>query len=427
MLPAYAKAHDLDYSVREGWLTGCLNRIIKSGKKSSGGKKEDGDTEVVLGIAFPTDLPIMNSSEVIDGVTYYGFKEDLDHPEIYDGTVENRFHVILDDFKPDVVHIFGTEFPHTLAMIRAFGRPERVLLGIQGVCSAIAEEYMALIPEEVQNSATFRDKLKDDSLLQQQEKYKIRGEHERESIMLAGNITGRTAFDREKTSAINPEAKYYAMNETMRSAFYSGKWKEKGAEPHSIFLSQGDYPLKGFHFMLEAMPEILAKYPDAHLYVAGNNIIGKSKSKYPYFLRASAYGKYIKSLISRNHLKKKVTMVGMLSEDEMKQRYLSSSVFVCPSILENSPNSVGEAMLLGVPVVAARTGGIPDMIAENKDGLLFEKGNPSELARCILQIWDEPVISAVYSDNARNHARQTHDPDANYARLLEIYNNIIRG
>ncbi len=422
MLPAYAIAHDLDYSVREGWLTGCLNRIVKAGEGAS-----EGETELELGIAFPTDLPISSIGEVIDGVTYYGFKEDLDHPEIYDGTVENRFHVILDDFKPDVVHIFGAEFPHALAMIRAFGHPERVLLGIQGICSAIAEEYMANLPEEVQKSATLRDKLKEDSLLQQQEKFKIRGEHEREAIMLAGNITGRTAFDKEHTGKINPAARYFKMNETMRPAFYEGKWDEKEAEAHSIFLSQGDYPLKGLHFMLEAMPAILEKYPDAHLYVAGNNIIGRSKSKYPYFLRASAYGKYIKSLISKKRLKKKVTMIGMLSEEEMKRQFLESSVFVCPSIVENSPNSVGEAMLLGVPVVAARTGGIPDLIKENKDGLLFEKGNPADLARCILQIWDEPVIAAVYGDNARAHARQTHDADTNYRRLLEIYNTINKG
>ena len=177
--------------------------------------------------------------------------------------------------------------------------------------------------------------------------------------------------------------------------------------------------------MLSAMPEILEKYPDAHLYVAGNNIMGRSK--YPYFLRASAYSKYIKSLISKNKLKKKVTMLGALTDEGMKQQFLESSVFVCPSIIENSPNSVGEAMLLGVPVVAARTGGIPDMIAENKDGLLFEKGNVQELAKCILQIWDEPVISAVYGDNAAVHARATHDADANYRRLVEIYKTIISG
>jgi glycosyltransferase involved in cell wall biosynthesis len=417
MLPAYAIAHDMDYSCREGWLSGCLNRIIA--------EKKD-DEKIELGICFPAAGDISSSSEVIDGITYYGFRENLDHPEVYDGTVENRFHVILDDFAPDIVHIFGTEFPHTLAMIRAFGRPERVLLGIQGVCAAIAREYMAGIPEEVQASITFRDRIKEDSLRQQQEKFKVRAEYERESVMLTGNITGRTAFDKEETSNINPSARYFQMNETMRPSFYMGKWSEKKAEPHSIFLSQGDYPLKGFHLVLQAMPKVLEKYPDAHLYVAGNNIIGKGKSKYPYFLRASAYGKYIKSLIGRYKLKKKVTMLGTLDEQGMKEQFLKSSLFVCPSVVENSPNSLGEAMLLGVPIVASRAGGIPSMLTEHKDGLLFEKGNVEDLAGKILQIFDEPVIAAVYGDNSSSHARITHNPDTNYKRLMEIYQTIIK-
>ena len=223
---------------------------------------------------------------------------------------------------------------------------------------------------------------------------------------------------------INPDAAYYAMNETMRPCFYDGKWEEKNAEPHSIFLSQGDYPLKGFHFVLQALPKILEKYPDAHLYVAGNNIIGKGKSKYPYFLRASAYGKYIKSLIAKGGLKNDVTMVGMLSDEEMKAQFLKSSLFICPSVVENSPNSVGEAMLLGVPLLASEAGGIPSLLRSGKEGMLFEKGNVDKIAECIIQMWDEPVIAAVYGDNAAKKARVTHDADTNYKRLIEIYEEI---
>lgn len=415
MLPAYARAHELDFSVREGWLSGCFNRITKV---------QESEREISLGICFPAPGDIASSSEVIDGVTYYGFEEDLNHPEKYDEALEERFAKILEDFKPDIVHIFGTEFPHALAMVKAYDSPQRVLLGIQGLCGRIADEYMARLPESVQKAATFRDRLKEDSLLQQQEKYRIRGEREKELIRLVGNITGRTDFDRKETNAINPEARYFPMNETMRPAFYEGKWQEKDAISHSILLSQGDYPLKGFHFMLEAMPRILEKYPDAHLYVAGNNIIGKGQSKYPYFLRASAYGKYLRSLISSRKLKKKVTMVGMLSEEEMKEKMLQSSLFVCSSILENSPNSLAEAMLLGMPIVAARVGGIPSMIQNNKECIFFEGGNSDQLADAIIQMWDEPVISAVYGDNAQKHALLTHDPDANYQKLMKIYRDI---
>ena len=64
---------------------------------------------------------------------------------------------IIRDFKPDVVHIFGTEFPHALACARAYRRPSRILIGIQGLISACADVYMADLPRNIQHKVTFRD------------------------------------------------------------------------------------------------------------------------------------------------------------------------------------------------------------------------------------------------------------------------------
>ena len=142
----------------------------------------------------------------------------------------------------------------------------------------------------MQRKVTFRDFLRRDSLKQQQEKFYLRGKNEIEAISLAGHITGRTRFDREGTSRINGKALYHSMNETMRSSFYEGMWDPEACEKHSIFLGQGDYPLKGFHFLLQAMPEILKKYPDAMLYVSGNSVIShqtvREKIKLPEIGRA---------------------------------------------------------------------------------------------------------------------------------------------
>lgn len=431
MLPAFARAKGLPWSDREGWLSGAYEKIKKSGESG----------KVTLGICFPGNED--RGAEKLDGVSFYIFKENLNTPEIYDPELEKSMKRIIEDFSPDLIHVFGTEFPHSLAAIKAFGKPERTLLGIQGLCSEIAGVYMAGLPSDVQSAATFRDKYKNDSLIQQQEKYLKRGENEIEAIKLAGHITGRTEFDREKVLDIHSDAVYHKMNETMRSTFYEDAWRSVNTVPHSIFLSQGDYPLKGFHYMLDAMPEIIKEFPDTKLYVAGNSIIGKikrktvtipdeqksasGKSKYPMAIRISAYGKYLKKLIRRNRLGGKVVMLGKLSAEQMKEQLLKSNVFVCPSVLENSPNSVAEAMLLGVPVVASETGGIPSMMDKNVDGLLFENENAGSLAKCIIQIFREPVIAAVYGDNARKHAQHTHDPERNYKRLIEIYDEIMKG
>ena len=100
---------------------------------------------------------------------------------------------------------------------------------------------------------------------QQQNKFYQRAGNERQALLLTDHITGRTEFDRAETAKINPRANYYSMNETMRQEFYEGRWKPEQTECHSIFLGQGDYPLKGMHFLLEAMGRLKESYPDLKL------------------------------------------------------------------------------------------------------------------------------------------------------------------
>ena len=353
----------------------------------------------------------------------YGFREDLKRPELYEDGLEKRFAGILADFKPDLVHIFGTEFPHALAMVRAFQKPERTLVSIQGLVGACAESYMADLPVDVQRSVTLRDFLRKDSLRQQQEKFRIRGIREKEVLSSCAHVAGRTRFDREGTLSCNPGLKYHKLNETMRSCFYEGSWSREKCRSFEIFVSQGDYPLKGFHYLLSAMQEILQEFPQAHISVAGISITGYDTLKEK--LKISGYGKYLRKLMKENHLEEKVSVLGNLTDVQMKEAYLNSHVFVCPSSLENSPNSLGEAMLLGVPCVASRTGGIPDMAEEDKSALFFEKGNVHELASCIRRIFRDDALAESLSAQARIRGRQNHDGDANYRRLLEIYREIL--
>lgn len=413
MLPAIGQELHLPYSNREGWLSGIFERVCSA------------EAPFTLGICFPLDT---EQRLTVQGVRCYSFKENLNTPEIYDAELENSFARIFEDFKPDIIHIFGTEFPHTLAAVKAFHYPVRTLIGIQGLCGEIAKAYMAGLPEKVQNQVTFRDMVRKDSIRQQQEKFVLRGRHEAEAVMGCGNITGRTRFDREGTAKINPHALYYSMNETMRKEFYTGEWKLADCQEHSIFLGQGDYPLKGMHFVLEALALLLPKYPDAQLIVAGNSVTLHRTLKEK--LKLSAYGKYLLSLMKKHDLEDKVIIAGKLNAEEMKQRFLKSSVFVCASVLENSPNTIGEAQLLGVPVIASAVGGIPDMIEDKRDGLLFPAGDVKKLAERIEALWDRSrddtglCLAERISEQARKRARITHDGENNYLRLLEIYSAI---
>lgn len=418
ILPAIARQLGVPYSNREGWLTAMMDRFLQ----------EQHRNRITLGIAFPVTEELGNIDRDMtfgeeESCHCYGFMEDLSAPEKYDSAIEDRMKEILEDFKPDIVHIFGTEFPHTLACLRAYRRPARTLISIQGLVSSCAEAYMADLPTSVQRQITFRDFVKKDSLKQQQMKFQKRGLYEKEAIRLTGHIAGRTDFDREMTSNINPEAKYHLLNETMRSCFYRDRWKRNECIPYSIFLSQGDYPLKGFHYLLQAMPMVLAQYPEAQVFVAGNNIL--RNETWQDRLKRSAYGKYLKKLIRDNHLKEKVTMLDSLDAEGMKEQFLKSHVFVCPSALENSPNSLGEAMLLGVPCVAADVGGVHNILMDGGDGLLYPAGSVEGLAEKLIEIFSKESISQQYSQNARRHARETHDADQNYYKMIRIYEEIV--
>lgn len=416
-VPAIATQLNLPVSNREGWLTGLIEKI--SLKPISG--------RFTLGVAFPVEGEgvVINRELTMSEncrIQTYGFGEDLNKPYIYNPALEDTFKEIIADFEPDIVHIFGTEFPHTLAAVRAYNKPENTLIGIQGLCSRIAESYSADIPVSVKYGFTFRDILKRDNVWQQIEKFRKRGANEIEALKLTGHVAGRTDFDRSAVKAINPNATYHHLGETMRPPFYKGSWNIENCIPHSIFLSQGDYPLKGFHYILKAMPKIIERYPDTVLYVAGANILSQETTKD--FLKRCSYAKYLNKLIRQNRLGNHVVMLGKLDAEQMKEQYLASNVFVCPSSLENSPNSLGEAMLLGVPCVAANVGGIPSMMVGGQDGILYTAGDINALSTAIMEIFDKEEITKLYSRNAKHHAYENHDSDNNYSELMILYYNM---
>ena len=423
MLPFIAKSLGHKIVVKEGWLSGLSGSIMANKSNNN----------ITLSIAFPESdaLSFVKGDDSLfykgtaQGIDYYIFREDTVHPEKYDESIEKSLKEIVNDFEPDIVHIFGTEYPHTLAMTKAFTHPSRILVGIQGLCSSIADVYMADLPYSVQKKKTFRDFIKKDGLYEQQEKFVLRGENEKKALAVVGNVTGRTDFDREVTSKLAPQAKYYFMNETLRAEFYKEEWDIDRIERYSLFLSQGNYPIKGLHYVLDILADVVKVYKDTVLYVAGDVITANETIKDK--IKISGYGKYLLKLIKKNGLEENVKFVGRLNSDKMCARFLKTHVFICPSAIENSPNSVGEAMLLGVPVVAADVGGIPNLLEDGRDGFLYDHTKKQQLKDCILRIFNDDKLAMNMSSNARVHARRTHDPKANYNTLMDIYAKINRG
>ena len=325
-------------------------------------------------------FPVSGNENIIkkekDGIKYFGFSRKTQDPKVYEKTIEDVFESIVQEIDPDMIHIFGTEFPHTLSMMKVCQRLEikkRVVISIQGLCYYIAKHYCANLPVNIVKKSTFRDFVKHDNIQQQKKTFEVRGEYEKEALQLAEHVIGRTEWDKACVKQLNGKLNYYKCNENMRLSFYENQWNFDKCEQHSIFISQSYYPLKGFHHVLEAAAIIKRKYKDIRIYTTGKNVFELSRTEK---LKEGSYSKYIRKLISEYGLKENVMFLGFLSEKEMCERYLKSNVFVSASSIENSSNSVAEAMLLGMPIVASAVGGIPDMLEDKKEGYLYQSDAP---------------------------------------------------
>lgn len=325
---------------------------------------------------------------------------------------------IKDEIQPDIVHIHGTEFTHGLAYVQACGS-DNVVVSIQGMKSVIADYYTAgLSFMEIISNLTIHDVLKG-GIYAEQRDFRRTGELEKKLLRSVNHVIGRTSWDKAHTWAINPKLKYHFCNESLRAEFMDGsKWSYDCCTKHTIFLSNAIYPLKGFHQMLKAMPIILKFYPDTTVRVAGNDIT--SYRGLNAIRHNTTYWNIIRGLIKKFNLSEKIIFTGNLNAEQMKQEYLKTNVYVCPSSIENSPNSIGEAQVLGVPCVASYVGGIPDLM-QGLENNMFRFDDIEMLAYKVCDVFADTSISSPIVEAALSR----HNVQENKKQLVNIYKAIV--
>lgn len=409
------------------WL---CNTIPSAVRRALGGSPADGmwmehvlsDIRRLGGIDLRLLCPgAETSGKLEDGTEYALFTEKKAY--VYNRGLEECFTRQLREFQPEVIHIWGAEYGHALAMVNAAknaGMEKRTVISIQGLCSIIARHYCEGLPHWVCQRSSFRDFLRQDNVLQQQHIFERRGRLERMALERTSHVIGRTDWDRAITRQYNPEVTYHFCNETLRQCFYQGSWRYRDCKKHRIFISSCLYPLKGFHYLLEAFETVLTEFPDATICVPGQSIFPANLEQR---LRQEYYCRYMERFCREGGLTDKITFLGTLSAEQMKAAFLEANVFVMPSTIENSPNSLGEAMLLGVPCVASDVGGVSNLLHPG-EGYVYQSTAPYMLAHYIMEVFRQQEQAEQMGRLASSHARQTHDPEKNLEALLNTYREI---
>ncbi len=374
--------------------------------------------EVQLVIACPINGETY-SGKKIGNISYYAFSR-VDS--------KKSLQSLIKEVHPDCIHIWGTEYAHSYDAICAAEEEyllDKTIVSIQGLVSVYAEHYTNGIPHEVVHGRTLKELLGRPNIADWQKIMEKQGKLEIATLKKARHCIGRTDWDYACVKQINQEISYHFCNETLRGGFYQYRWDYKKCKKHSIFFSQAHYPIKGLHHLLKALPIICREFPDTEVHIVGNNFLKKLNWKEK--LKTSSYEKYLISLEKEYTLEERIHWLGPLNEEQMIQQFCSANVFVCASNIENSSNSIGEAMLLGVPVVASDVGGIKSLMEHNVEGLLYQETAPYMLAACVIQLFKDCDKARKIGKNARNRALITHNEEKNIETLKDIYHGICGG
>jgi len=113
------------------------------------------------------------------------------------------------------------------------------------------------------------------------------------------------------------------------------------------------------------------------------------------------------------------------TEEQMAELYSASDVFVCPTLDDNLPNTIIEAMSCGVPVIASRVGGVSDLIEDGKDGWLFNPNDSAMLAEKILTLFKEQIKASKAGLEARLKIQKSFTLSLQADNYINIYKDIL--
>lgn len=390
-----------------GWLASLKKEIIKC-------------SDVTLGIAFCKEHCFQKV--VQDNISYYVVPnyhksrkdkyldfihiKDVTRDEIQWSHYENQLKMVIDDFKPDVIEIFGSEFYFSLAARVSKHIP--TVLHFQGILSLYI--YIFLPPgiskwQYIMSGKGLRGKYNNFQYLA----YWQRSAYREKAVLKAvPHVIGRTDWDKQAIAVLNPNAKYHYGGEILRDVFYENKER---TIPSKITISSTiSFPTyKGYDVILK-VANILKN--ELHLDFVWN-VYGNINPD------------FMEKQVGLRHEGVDVRLCGVASPTQLRDALLESTMYFHPSYTENSPNSVCEAQILGVPVVASRVGGIDSLVEHGKTGFLYPVTDPYIAAYYIKYLVDNPDVNIAIGKAAKQVATARHDKKKIVNELMETYQEMI--
>ncbi len=379
------------------------------------------EENIELGIAFldSTENDYVNSYK---NVTYFPIRDNkfkskkilyrLAH------SIENKQYLnnclrIIEFFKPDIINIFGTESFYG-RIINLTNIP--VVVHIQSILNPCLYNWFPVNYKQVDvlMKSNLFNLIKGSGLFHDYYRFKKQAYREIEYYKNCHYFLGRTDWDRKLTHLLSPKSQYYHIDEVLREEFYGEHWhtiKDRDYIVLSSTINPNIY--KGLEIIFKSA-QIIEKFTDLKVKW---NIIGISKKDEIFHLFKNQSNSTFKNV--------EIILKGKLTSKELIKELLNSDIFVHPSHIDNSPNSICEAMLLGMPVISTYVGGIPGLIDHCIDGVLINSYDPFHLAAEILHLANNKDKQCEFSQNARERAKVRHNPLKIANELLHVYNSIL--
>ena len=404
VLPKVAHLVDEDKIPFGGWVSNMLDQLSE-----------------VEGIEISVVMRCQTSSVInvsIDDVNYYLIpKKSNDSFDVEQVDCE----YVLKEVNPDIVHVEGSESAQGLRFLKAWKGLN--VVSMQGILNGY-KQYE--VPNLLSYSSNFPSLIRDSiDYLALWVNYKLnftkRVDLEKQTISAAKNILGRTHWDKFHSYNINKDAPYFECARVLRKGFYENLWNIENIKRHRIFIGNSAQGRKGPHIVFRAIKNLITEYPNVELVIAGVDPFQNTKNN------RVGYRSFLKRQIEKLNLRQSISFTGVLQEEEMIKVMCSCHVFVMASLIENSPNTLGESMILGIPSITSYNGGVSDMALDGHSALFYRAEDPVLLAGRIKEIFDNDKLALKLSLNARKQALETHDPIKNRDKLLNAYKNIING